>query len=126
MLFRLLLQKQEVCMSKQLCPCCMRHCYLDDLHCPREKEYKETGVIPPRKPRPEGAGENKRPNEAKMKYIAMNKDEKLVFSIMNAGELLSALNENERSEAVLSCLREEDRNDLLMLLEKLRHSLHHR
>lgn len=56
----------------------------------------------------------------------MNKDEKLVFSIVNAGELLSALNENERSEAVLSCLREEDRNDLLMLLEKLRHSLHHK
>lgn len=32
------------------CPCCGRHCPMDDLHCGRGQEYARTGVIPPRDP----------------------------------------------------------------------------
>lgn len=41
------------------CPCCGRHCPMDDLHCGRGQEYARTGVIPPRDPnREHGNGEH--------------------------------------------------------------------
>ena len=41
------------------CPCCGRHCPMDDLHCRRGQEYARTGVIPPRDPnREHGHGEH--------------------------------------------------------------------
>ncbi|MGN1343914.1 MAG: MarR family winged helix-turn-helix transcriptional regulator [Traorella sp.] len=36
-------------MSENVCPCCGRHCNVDDLHCDRGREYARTGVIPERK-----------------------------------------------------------------------------
>ena len=36
--------------EKKNCPCCGRHCPMDDLHCGRGEEYARTGVIPPRDP----------------------------------------------------------------------------
>lgn len=32
----------------KICPCCGRHCDLNDPHCERGREYRETGVIPER------------------------------------------------------------------------------
>lgn len=116
-------------MLNHLCPCCGRHCYLDELQCERGTEYRETGVIPPRKPhpvhpeRPDGAGTRKAPSEKKMQYLALDRDGRLLWNLRELGE---AVTSSETSDAcgLLSCLREEDRADLLMLLEKLMHSRH--
>ncbi|MBQ8641110.1 MAG: hypothetical protein IJ480_02740 [Clostridia bacterium] len=111
-------------MLKHLCPCCGRHCYLDDLQCERGMEYAQTGVIPPRRPKPDGNGEKRQMPEKKRQYLALDRDGKLIW---NLRELGAALSETETdAEMQLACLREEDRADLLMLLEKLKHSLHHK
>lgn len=109
-------------MLKHLCPCCGRHCYLDEPQCERGIEYKETGVIPPRKPRPNG--EKKAMSEKKRIYLSLDRDDKIVFNIREMGVLLKTLRE-ENSDVLFSNLREEDRADLLMLLEKLKHRWHH-
>lgn len=112
-------------MLKHLCPCCGRHCYLDEVQCERGAEYKETGVIPPRKPRPDGNGERKKPSEKKMQYLALDRDGKLLWNLREMGSTLSE-NENPNTDELFGCLRDEDRADLLMLLEKLKHSWHHK
>ena len=111
-------------MSKHLCPCCGRHCYLDEVQCERGVEYKETGVIPPRQPRPDGNGERKKPSEKKMQYLALDRDGRILWNLREMGETTRALEEIGECD-LLTCLRDEDRTDLLMLLEKLKHSWHH-
>ena len=111
-------------MSKHLCPCCGRHCYLDEVQCERGAEYKETGIIPPRKPRPDGNGERKKPSEKKMQYLALDRDGRILWNLREMGETTRALEEIGECD-LLTCLRDEDRTDLLMLLEKLKHSWHH-
>lgn len=110
-------------MSKHLCPCCGRHCYLDEVQCERGVEYKETGVIPPRKPRPDESGERKKPSEKKMQYLALDREGKLVQNLRELGEKVAVA---ENASEIFDVLRAEDRNDLLLLLEKLKHSLHHK
>lgn len=112
-------------MIKHLCPCCGRHCYLDDVQCDRGAEYKETGVIPPRKPRPDGNCERKKPSEKKMQYMALDRDGKLLWNLREIGDTIRTLEEAVGEDLFFS-LRDEDRADLLMLLEKLKHSLHHK
>lgn len=41
-------------MENKICPCCGRHCSLDDPHCERGERYAQTGVIPER----DTSGEN--------------------------------------------------------------------
>lgn len=112
-------------MLKHLCPCCGRHCYLDELQCERGVEYKETGVIPPRKPRPHGNGEGKKPSERKMQYLALDREGKLIWNLREMGNMIDSL-ENADGNELFACLREEDRADLLILLEKIKHDLYHR
>ncbi len=112
-------------MLKHLCPCCGRHCYLDEVQCERGTEYRETGVIPPRKPRPDGNGERKKPSEKKMQYLALDRDGRLLWNLREMGDTMRALEEVGECDP-LSCLRDEDKADLLMLLEKLKHSWHHK
>ena len=113
-------------MLKHLCPCCGRHCYLDDPKCERGAQYAETGVIPPRKPRPEGHPGGRKPSEQKMRYLAMDREEKITFNLQNMGNTLQSLGDTVTPGELLDCLRDEDRADLLMLLEKLKHAWHHR
>lgn len=110
-------------MSNHLCPCCGRHCYLDEVQCERGAEYKETGVIPPRKPRPDGNGERKKPSEKKMQYLALDREGKLAQNLRELGEKVAVA---ENASDIFDVLRDEDRNDLLLLLEKLKHGLHHK
>lgn len=102
-------------MLKDICPGCPHHCYLDEPHCERGAAYAATGELPPRKPRPAGEQGHKPPNERKAQYRAMDQQGKLVWSIRELNEML------DTDEADLfSCLREDDRAALLMLLEKVR------
>lgn len=106
-------------MLKDVCPGCPHHCYLDEAHCERGVEYAATGVLPPRKPRPDHA--DRKPNERKMQYRALDQQGKLVWSIRELAEMLE---ESELGD-LFACLREDDRASLLMLLEKVRLSRHH-
>ena len=112
-------------MLKHLCPCCGRHCYLDDVRCERGTEYKETGVIPPRKPRPDENGGRKKPSEKKMQYLALDRDGRLLWNLREMGDTIRVLEEAEERD-LLSSLRDEDRADLLMFLEKLKHGWLHK
>lgn len=106
-------------MVKYLCPCCGRHCYLDEPQCERGIEYVKTGVIPPRKQHKDG---NRKPSEQKKLYRAMNQNDKLKYNLQEMSRTL----ETVPLEDAFACLREEDRVDLLMLLEKIRHDWRHR
>lgn len=122
-------------MLKHLCPCCNRHCYLDEPRCERGEEYAKTGVIPPRKPKPEG-GQGKKPHtEMKKIYRSLDQDSKLVWMLRRMGNTTDNLawdaqsepdeGSREKNSELFACLREEDKKDLLMLLEKVSHSWHH-
>lgn len=108
-------------MLKDLCPGCPHHCYLDDPRCERGAVYAATGEMPPRKPRPAGEQGHKPPNERKAQYRALDQQGKLVWSIRELNVML------EEAEGIdlFSCLREDDRAALLMLLEKVRLSRRH-
>ena len=110
-------------MIEHLCPCCGRHCYLDEPQCERGVIYKETGEIPPRKPKAGANGETRKLPEKKLKYLALNRDEKIIWNIQEIG--MNAV-EIETSIELLDCLRENDRATLLLLLEKVAHGLHHK
>ena len=58
-------------MIKDICPGCGKHCYLNEARCERGIEYANTGVMPPRRPRPDG-GHGKKHSEEKMKYLALD------------------------------------------------------
>ena len=107
-------------MVKDMCPGCPHHCYLDQARCGRGEEYAATGILPPRKPRPAGEQGDRKPNERRQQYRALDQGGTRVWSVR---ELAEMLNEHEGSE-VFSCLREDDRAALLMLLEKVRLSRH--
>ena len=110
-------------MNNNLCPGCMKHCYLDEARCERGTEYAKTGILPPRKPRPEGASNTRKMLEQKMKYLAMNQNEKIAHNLTELGR---AFSDSASTEELLSCLRAEERHDLLMLTEKLRHAWIHK
>lgn len=104
-------------MIKDLCPGCGKHCYLDQTRCERGIEYAETGIMPPRRPKPRGVHDAKH-SEQKMKYLAMNMDEKIKANILDMSVELS---KEEVPDGLFECLREDDHAALLMLLEKVKH-----
>ena len=102
-------------MIKDLCPGCGKHCYLNEARCERGMEYAKTGVMPPRRPRPDG-GHGKKHSEEKMKYLALDTEAKIVWNIR---ELADAACDTD-TPALTEGLWEEDRAVLLMLLEKVK------
>lgn len=100
-------------MPQNLCSGCGRHCYLDEAQCGRGMEYARTATLPSRRPHPEG-NHGGRHSEEKQKYPAMSALERILW---NLGQLGSAAQEHLE---MLSCLREEERADLLLLLEQMR------
>lgn len=107
-------------MLKDMCPGCPHHCYLDEPRCERGAVYAATGELPPRKPRPAAEQGHKPPNERKAQYWALDQQGKLFWSIRELNDILDADEAN-----LFSCLREDDRAALLMLLEKVRLSRRH-
>lgn len=109
-------------MLKHLCPCCGRHCYLDEPQCERGIIYRETGEVPPRKPKVGANGEIRKTPEKKLKYLSLSRDEKILWNLQELGNNIAG----DESLFLLDCLREDDRAALLMLLEKIGHGLHHK
>lgn len=113
-------------MLNHLCPCCGRHCYLDTPQCERGMEYAKTGVIPPRVKKPEGTPGAKQMPEKKRLYLAMDREGKLAYNLKEMGKTVHLAEETAQNEDLFASLREEDRADLLMLLEKVKHDWMHR
>ena len=55
-----------------------------------------------------------------MQYLVLDRDGKLLWNLREIGDIIRALEETGEGD-LLSSLRDEDRADLLMLLEKLKH-----
>ena len=108
-------------MLKDLCPGCPHHCYLDEPHCERGAVCAATSTLPPRKPRPDGGQGHKLPNERKAQYRALDQQGQLIWSIRELNDMLK-----DAEDGLFSCLREDDRAALLMLLEKVRLSHRHK
>ena len=112
-------------MMNHLCPGCGSHCYLDEPQCERGAEYTKNGVMPPRKPRLDENGNVRKPPEKKLKYLVLSRDEKILWNLRSMGEQIDALGDTV-PEDMFACLREDDRTALLMLLERVKHSWHHK
>ena len=67
----------------------------------------------------------KKPSEKKMQYLALDRDGRLLWNLREMGDTIRALEEAGEGD-LLSSLRDEDRADLLMLLEKLKHGWLHK
>lgn len=118
-------------MVNKLCPCCGRRCYMDELKCERGREYAATGVIPPRKPRPDGHGHHGAPSDKpspRQLYMKLDREEKLVANIKDMAAIIDRLAGADRAPTaaeMFSTIREEDRQAMLMFLEKIKHSWNH-
>lgn len=119
-------------MLNRFCPGCGRRCYLDETKCERGAEYAKTGVLPPRKPKPDGGYGGKKHSEHMMKYRALPEADKLVWSIQDMADTIRRQEAKAQDDTgalhseMFDCLREEDRALFLMYMEKVWHSWRHR
>ena len=100
--------------NQTVCPCCGRHCNLDNPHCERGIEYAKTGVIPSRshdhRERHEGHyrehhGDRKHFNH-KQRYQGLDVDNKLIWNLRDLGHCIRDLSEGKASQSrILSILR---------------------
>lgn len=115
-------------MIGKLCPCCGRRCYMDELKCERGREYAKTGVIPPRRPKPghgPQGGPEGRPNPHR-RYMKLTTDEKLAVTVSDIAAMLQQLPKETEAKDVFDCLRIDDKQQVLMFMEKIKGSLRHR
>ncbi|MGN1250204.1 MAG: MarR family winged helix-turn-helix transcriptional regulator [Candidatus Spyradocola sp.] len=103
------------------CPCCGRHCPMDDLHCGRGQEYARTGVIPPRDPnREHGHGGHRHGEGWLQRYQAQDTQGRLIWNLRDVGHTIRAQSEGKASRGrVLTLLREEKRITQRELTERL-------
>lgn len=107
-------------MLKHLCPCCSRHCYLEQPNCERGAEYAKTGVIPPRTHKPDGKRDGKKPSEHKKRYHTLDQDNKLIWNIRDMGQVIISLAEGKASQSrILIILNEEETITQSELTERL-------
>lgn len=87
-------------MLEHLCPCCGRHCYLDNPNCARGEEYAKTGVIPPREHK---HGERKRDESKalahKHRYHTLDRKNKLIWNLRDIGYTLRTAFEGKGSQS---------------------------
>ena len=106
-------------MTEEKCPCCGRHCSLDDLHCDRGRKYVRTGVIPEKK----GKDDHKK-RVTKEEYDALSVEDKIIFNLSSVGRALGHHGDSIKDN-VLKGLDENEKASLLALLEKIaKNSLH--
>ena len=67
----------------------------------------------------------KKPSEKKMQYLPLDRDGRLLWNLREMGDTIRALEEAGDGD-LLSSLRDDDKADLLMLLEKLKHGWLHK
>lgn len=108
-------------MLKHLCPCCGRHCYLSEPHCERGAEYKETGVIPPRREKSDRTRtSDTKKSEYKKKYHILDQDNKLIWNLRDMGQTIRELAEGKGSQSrVLIILHEDGKITQKDLTERL-------
>lgn len=122
--------------EKKKCPCCGRHCDLDDLHCGRGREYLHTGVIPEGGHRgehhhgegPEGGHRGEHPHgcgpasiRKTEKYRNMDVSNKLVMNLRDLGHVIRFLFEGKGSQKrILIILLETGKLTQRALTERLR------
>lgn len=116
--------------ERKTCPCCGRHCDLNEPHCDRGREFLRTGVIPERRGghdhnhdhdhshgREHGCGDRSRRLEA---YEAMDKDSKLIINLRDMGHTVRFLFEGKGSQRrILIILRESGTMTQRELTERL-------
>ena len=112
-------------MANKLCPCCGRRCYLDEVKCERGREYLQTGVIPPRKPKPGHGTDGNKPNPHRQ-YMKLTVEEKLVVTVKDLVEMMNNLPQEINETQVFDCLRDDDKQEVLMFMEKIKHTLRHK
>ena len=118
-------------MTERICPGCGKRCSLDEPKCGRGIEFARTGVLPERKPREEGerhshGGHRGRRHAERMEsYRALPQDGRIAQCILDiAQEILSRKDGGENAEdtqhgGLFTCLREDERDALLLALEKI-------
>ena len=100
-------------MTEEKCPCCGRHCSLDDLHCDRGREYVRTGIIPEKKEK-----DDHKKRVTKKEYDALSVEDKIIFNLSSVGRALGHHGDSIKDN-VLKGLDENEKASLLALLEKI-------
>lgn len=94
-------------MELEICPCCPRGCKSNDLHCPRGKQHFNLPVT-------QDELTHLHHHE---KYANMTIDEKIISLTKKCGHHLKH-NESMTNEDLLSCLNEDEKLQLFLLLKK--------
>ncbi len=107
-----------------ICPCCGRHCDLNDPHCERGREYTETGVIPERAERmaegrhhsedtgrrerhAHGRSENKRRQYRRERYENADTNDRIVINLRELGHKIRYRFEGKGSQERVLCILKE-------------------
>ena len=97
--------------DKNVCPCCGRHCSVDNLHCPRGRAY--FGI------ETDAGHEEKHPHHHGHDKADMTIDDKVISLMRGCGHYLHhSMGEDSSSEQMLSCLSHEEKKELISLLKK--------
>lgn len=100
--------------ENKVCPCCGRHCSVDNLHCPRGRAH--FGI------EAEAGQEGHRHGHAHDR-ADMTIDDKVISLMRGCGHYLHHhMNEDISSEQMLSVLSNEEKKDLISLLKKCLHN----
>lgn len=86
--------------ENQTCPCCGRHCPMNDLHCGRGREYASTGIVPPRD---HGQGGD----DHRHRYHALDERDKLIWNLRDIGHTVRALSEGKAGQSRILILLKE-------------------
>lgn len=102
--------------EKNNCPCCGRHCDLNELHCDRGREYVRTGVVPERE-----HGQNKPGNIRRTaNYSELDMNSKLIMNLRDLGHMVRFLFEGKGSQKrILIILHETGNMTQRELTEKM-------
>ena len=94
----------------EVCPCCGRHCPMDDLHCSTGKEYAQTDVVK----------EKKHHKHHAEKYEALDIHSKLAMNLREISRTMNHRSEGKGSQKrVLTLLNEHDGMSQKRLTERL-------
>lgn len=126
----------------EVCPGCGRHCALNELHCERGREFARTGELPARSAHREGGHDGRdghgghgchgrRGNALQgMEYRELPLESRIAAYVCELAHVLRRQEDREQAIAlhreVFACLGEEEKNALLMCMEKVCRSLPHR
>lgn len=96
--------------ESNVCPCCGRHCNVDNLHCPRGRAHFGIETEP---------GQEEHHHHHGHDRADMTIDDKVISLMRGCGHHLHHnMDENSSSEQMLSCLSPDEKKELISLLKK--------